>query len=94
MYRATADIMLPTTLTGSLARPDWFRGNLGTRTFMQAMVDSRFREQYVDAVSVYLPEQEVAGIDICTDGDTHCDEKIGGQSWTSYPLFHLDGFDK
>ncbi len=56
MYRATADIMLPTTLTGSLPRPDWFPENLGTRTFMQAMVDSRFREQYVDAVSVYLRE--------------------------------------
>ena len=94
MYRATADIMLPTTLTGSLPRPDWFRENLGTRTFMQAMVDSRFREQYVDAVSVYLREQEVAGINICTDGDAHYDEEIGGQSWTSYPLFHMDGFDK
>ncbi|MEE2968679.1 MAG: hypothetical protein VX741_00920 [Pseudomonadota bacterium] len=58
------------------------------------MVDSRFREQYVDAVSVYLREQEVAGIDICTDGDAHYDEEIGGQSWTSYPLFHMDGFDK
>jgi len=28
------------------------------------MVDSRFREQYVDAVSIYLREQEVVGIDI------------------------------
>ncbi len=94
MYRATADIVLPTSLIGSLPRPDWFTENLGTRTFLQAMVDSRFREQYVDAVTVYLGDQEVAGLDICTDGDAHYDNEVGGQSWTSYPPFHMDGFDK
>ena len=94
MYRATADIVMPTSLIGSLPRPDWFTENLGTRTFLQAMVDSRFREQYVDAVTVYLGDQEVAGLDICTDGDAHYDHEVGGQSWTSYPPFHMDGFDK
>ncbi len=94
MYRATADIMLPTSLIGSLPRPAWFTENLGTRTFLQAMVDSGFREQYTDAVSVYLGDQEVAGLDICTDGDAHYDNEVGGQSWTSYPPFHMDGFDK
>ncbi len=64
MYRATADIVLPTTLIGSLPRPDWFTENLGTRTFLQAMVDSKFREQYTDTVAVYLNDQEVAGVDI------------------------------
>ncbi len=94
MYRATADLMLPTSLIGSLPRPDWFTENLGTRTFLQAMVDSRYREQYTDAVAVYLSDQEVAGLDICTDGDAHYDNEVGGQSWTSYPPFHMDGFDK
>jgi len=94
MYRATADIVLPTSLIGSLPRPDWFTENLGTRTFLQAMVDSRFREQYVDTVAVHLRDQEVAGLDICTDGDAHYDNEVGGQSWTSYPPFHMDGFDK
>ena len=94
MYRATADIMLPTSLIGSLPRPAWFTENLGTRTFLQAMVDSGFREQYTDAISVYLGDQEVAGLDICTDGDAHYDNEVGGQSWTSYPPFHMDGFDK
>ena len=79
MYRATADIMLPTSLIGSLPRPDWFTENLGTRTFLQAMVDSRYREQYTDAVAVYLSDQEVAGLDICTDGDAHYDSEVGGQ---------------
>ena len=29
MYRATKDIMLPTTITGSLPRPSWYTENLG-----------------------------------------------------------------
>ena len=33
MYRATKDIMLPTTITGSLPRPSWYTENLGTRIF-------------------------------------------------------------
>jgi 5-methyltetrahydropteroyltriglutamate--homocysteine methyltransferase len=85
--------VLPTTITGSLPRPSWYTENLGTRSFLDAMVTSRFREQYVDALSVYLREQEVAGLDIVTDGDCRFDQDIGGQSWTSYPPHHMSGFE-
>ena len=64
MYRATKDIMLPTTITGSLPRPSWYTENLGTRMFLDAMVNRRYREQYIDALSCYLREQELAGLDI------------------------------
>ena len=94
MYRATAAVVMPTSLTGSLPRPSWFTENLGMRTFMQAMADAQYREQYTDAVAVYLLDQEAAGLDICTDGDAHYDTEVGGLSWTSYPTFHMDGFDK
>ena len=94
MYKATQDVLLPTTITGSLPRPSWYTENLGTKSFLDAMVISRFREQYVDALSVYLREQEVAGLDICTDGDCRFDQDIGGQSWTSYPPNHMSGFDR
>ena len=50
MLRATKDIMLPTTITGSLPRPSWYTENLGMRSFLDAMVNNRFREQYVDTV--------------------------------------------
>ena len=93
MLKATAGIMLPTTITGSLPRPSWYTENLGTRSFLDAMVTSRFREQYVDALSVYLREQEVAGLDIVTDGDCRFDQDVGGQSWTSYPPHHMAGFE-
>ena len=94
MLRATKDIMLPTTVTGSLPRPSWYTQNLGARSFLDAMVNNQFREQYVDTVSVYLHEQEMAGLDIVTDGDAHFDSDVGGQSWTNYPPRHMGGFDK
>ncbi len=93
MFRATKDIKLPTTITGSLPRPTWFTQNLGMRSFMDAMVSSDYREQYLDAVAVYLHEQEIAGLDIVTDGDAHFDKDVGGQSWTNYPTRHMSGFD-
>ena len=94
MYRATKDIVLPTTITGSLPRPSWYTENLAGRSFLDAMVNNHFREQYVDTVSVYLHEQELAGLDIVTDGDAHFDSDVGGQSWTNYPPRHMGGFDK
>jgi 5-methyltetrahydropteroyltriglutamate--homocysteine methyltransferase len=93
MLKATAGRLLPTTITGSLPRPSWYTENLGTRSFLDAMVSLRFREQYVDALSVYLRDQEVAGLDIVTDGDCRFDQDVGGQSWTSYPPHHMTGFE-
>jgi 5-methyltetrahydropteroyltriglutamate--homocysteine methyltransferase len=91
MYRATKDIMLPTTITGSLPRPSWYTENLGTRHFLEAMVTRRFREQYEDAVTCFIRDQELAGLDIVTDGDAHFDDDVGGQSWTAYPPNHMEG---
>ncbi|HUZ74304.1 MAG TPA: cobalamin-independent methionine synthase II family protein [Stellaceae bacterium] len=91
MYRATDGIMLPTTIIGSLPRPNWYTENLAGRSFLQAMIDARFREQYTDAVSVYLRDQEVAGLDICTDGDARFDTEVAGYSWFSYALTRLGG---
>jgi 5-methyltetrahydropteroyltriglutamate--homocysteine methyltransferase len=93
MYRGTKDIILPTTITGSLPRPSWYTENLSTRHFLEAMVSRRFREQYEDAVGCYLRDQEVAGLDIVTDGDAHFDDDVGGQSWTAYPPNHMSGLD-
>lgn len=93
MFTATAKIVLPTAIIGSLPRPSWYTENLGTRAFLDAMVSSRYREQYTDALSVYLRDQELAGLDICTDGDCRFDQDVGGQSWTSYPPHHMSGFE-
>jgi 5-methyltetrahydropteroyltriglutamate--homocysteine methyltransferase len=93
MYRGTKDIMLPTTVTGSLPRPSWYTENLGSKHFLEAMVSRRFREQYEDALTCYLRDQEIAGLDIVTDGDCRFDDDVGGQSWTAYPPNHMTGLD-
>lgn len=94
MYKASSNIVMPTSIIGSLPRPNWFTAQLGARSFLQAMVNARYREQYEDAVSVYLRAQEAAGLDICTDGDAHYDEEVGGASWQTYAPFHMSGFDR
>src|SRR5262245_14184148 len=93
MYTATEGIVLPTTIIGSLPRPSWYTENLGRRAFREAMVDRIYREQYLDAASAYLRDQEVAGLDILTDGDCRFDADVGGHNWFSYAPLHMEGFD-
>ena len=92
MFTATAGLALPTTIIGSLPRPGWYTQNLGARDFRDAMVDRAYREQYLDAVSVYMRDQEVAGLDIVTDGDCRFDADVAGHNWFSYAPLHMDGF--
>jgi ABC transporter substrate binding protein len=91
MFKASAGKTLPTSIIGSLPRPSWYTAVLDARSFLEALVNSRYREQYEDAVSVHLRAQETAGLDICTDGDAHYDDEVGGMSWQSYPLRHMAG---
>jgi 5-methyltetrahydropteroyltriglutamate--homocysteine methyltransferase len=92
MYTATAGIVLPTTIIGSLPRPSWYTQNLGARDFREAMVDRVYREQYLDACSAYLSDQETAGLDLVTDGDCRFDADVAGHNWFSYAPLHMEGF--
>ena len=92
MYTATAGTALPTTIIGSLPRPAWYTHNLGARDFREALVDRLYREQYLDACSAYLRDQETAGLDIVTDGDCRFDADVAGHNWFSYAPLHMDGF--
>ncbi len=91
MLNATRDLTLPTTVTGSWPRPSWFTEVLRGRAFKDALGDSRFREQYMDAVACIVKEQETAGLDIVTDGDSRFDLTVGGKSWFFYPIERLLG---
>ena len=92
MYKATEGIVLPTTITGSLPRPHWYTENLGARNFREAMVDARYREQYLDTVATFIKDQETAGLDILTDGDARFDRDVGGHHWFSYAPQRMAGF--
>ena len=57
MFKASSGVMLPTSIIGSLPRPTWYTATIGSRSFLECMVESRYREQYEDAVSCYLRAQ-------------------------------------
>jgi hypothetical protein len=56
-----------------------------------AAVNNQFREQYIDAVAIYLHQQ---GLDIVSDGDAHFDSDVGGPELDQLPPRHMGGFDK
>ena len=91
MLTVTRDIVLPTTITGSYPKPHWYTENLEGRPFKVAMGDTKYREQYLDAVAAIIGEQSTAGLDIVSDGDTRFDLVVGGKSWFFYPLERLGG---
>jgi len=91
MLNATRGQILPTSITGSYPRPHWFTEELRGRGFKDALGDSRFREQYLDAVACLIREQESAGLDIVTDGDSRFDLTVGGKSWFFYVIERLRG---
>ena len=93
MSKTTKDLTLPTTITGSLPRPEWYTENLGSRPFRDALADARYREQYTDAVGTYIRDQERAGLDIVTDGDARFDHDVGGMSWLQYPARRFKGLE-
>ncbi len=92
MFTATANLVLPTTVTGSWPRPSWFTAGLWGRRLSDALLDLQYREQFLDAVAVVVEEQERAGLDILTNGDYHLDPDLAGLSWIRYPVERIRGF--
>jgi 5-methyltetrahydropteroyltriglutamate--homocysteine methyltransferase len=91
LFTTTQDLMLPTTVTGSWPRPAWFTGRLDGKPLSTALKEVAFREQFTDALSTLLSDQERAGLDILTHGDYFHDEDLGGHSWHQYPLQRWNG---
>ncbi len=93
MFTATADLILPSTVTGSFPRPRWFDVSMWGRPLDTCMLDVRFREKFQDAMAVVISDQERAGLDILTHGDLHVDEDMAGRAWHHYPLQRWAGFE-
>ncbi len=93
MFTATADMILPSTVTGSWPRPRWFDMSMWAKPLDTCMMDVRFREKFQDALAVVISDQQRAGLDILTHGDFHLDEDFAGRSWHHYPLQRWAGFD-
>jgi len=85
MFTATADLILPSTVTGSFPRPRWFDTSMLGRPLDTCMLDVRFREKFQDALAVVISDQERAGLDILTHGDFHVDEDLPVAHGTTTP---------
>ena len=90
------DRLLPTTLVGSYAQPDWLidRGRLGERLPARVQAEELWRidsehlaEAQDDATALALADQERAGLDIVTDGETR------RESYSNRFANALDGID-
>ena len=93
MFTATADLILPSTTTGSFPRPRWFDTSMLGRPLDTCMLDVHFREKFQDALAVVISDQERAGLDVLTHGDFHVDEDLAGRAWHHYPIQRWGGFE-
>ena len=82
MYKASAGVLLPTSIIGSLPRPAWHTVQLGNRSFLEAMVNARWREQYEDAVSTHLRAQEVPPSARHPEFQTRKGNSASGSAWS------------
>jgi 5-methyltetrahydropteroyltriglutamate--homocysteine methyltransferase len=88
------DVLLPTTMVGSYPRPWWFRQQLGGRDVLEAFKDFEHQEAFIDATRTVLRDQELAGLDVVTDGQMWFDDLhagIGSFFW--YWFERIGGFE-
>jgi 5-methyltetrahydropteroyltriglutamate--homocysteine methyltransferase len=72
MRIAGQEILLPTTMVGSWPRPLWLRGGvLRESAYEVDFPDMYQRTLYEDAVRLCVKDQDLAGLDIVTDGNQY-----------------------
>lgn len=87
--------LLPTTMVGSYPRPHWFTHQLDGRDVLEAFKITHHAEAFHDATRVSIKDQEVAGLDILTDGQMWFDDyHMGIGSFLWYWLERTGGFGK
>lgn len=84
MRVGTNDILLPTTMVGNYPNPRWYDGQAFARyPNGEFIYDSISREAFEDAVGAIVHDQELAGLDIISDGKVY-----GGDSPYGTILYH------
>src|SRR5438876_12023773 len=86
MFTATANLILPSTTTGSCPRPRWFDVSMWGRPLDTCMLDVCFREKFQDAMAVVISDQERAGLDMLMHGALHVDEDMAGCAVAHSPV--------
>ena len=85
--------VLPTTMVGSYPRPAWFTQQLAGKDVLEAFKLAAHAEAFHDATRVVIKDQELAGLDILTDGQMWFDDyHMGIGSFLWYWLERTEGF--
>jgi 5-methyltetrahydropteroyltriglutamate--homocysteine methyltransferase len=96
MPTKVTDQLLPTTMIGSYPKPRWYQEyNVAGADLLEWWKLERNFQAYRDATAACIKDQEIAGLDIVTDGQMHFDEyggAIGSFVWYWYE--RLGGFSK
>ncbi len=88
-------MLLPTTMVGSYPRPRWFTYQLAGRDVLEAFKLAGHREAYEDAVRVVIRDQELAGLDVLSDGQMWFDDyTMGIGSFLWYWPERIHGFSR
>lgn len=94
MPRKIVDRILPTTMIGSYPKPRWYsRYNLEGADLLKWWKLEENYHAYWDATGACIKDQELAGLDIVSDGQMHFDDyggAIGSFVWYWYE--RLGGF--
>src|SRR3954471_4916137 len=79
MPRKVAPTLLPTTMIGSYPKPRWYtRYNLAGADILEWWELEENWHAWWDATTACIKDQELAGLDIVTDGQMHFDDYGGG----------------
>ena len=96
MATKVTDTILPTTMIGSYPKPRWYQPyNVAGQDILEWWKLETNFQAYRDATAACIKDQELAGLDIVTDGQMHFDEyggAIGSFVWYWYE--RLGGFSK
>jgi 5-methyltetrahydropteroyltriglutamate--homocysteine methyltransferase len=96
MPTKVTETVLPTTMIGSYPKPRWYSHyNLAGEDLLEWWKLEENWHAYWDATTACIKDQELAGLDIVTDGQMHFDDYGGGiGSFVWYWYERLGGFTK
>ncbi len=84
-------IPIASTQAGAYMRPFWYNLNFEGRDMTQVLLNNTSKTMYEDALKLVFHEQELAGLDIFTDGGLRYDDWIGGTGWMVHLVGRLGG---
>ena len=78
MPTKVTDTMLPTTMIGSYPKPRWFEDyNVAGADLLEWWKIEKHFQAFRDATAACIKDQEIAELDIVTDGQMHFDQYGG-----------------